>query len=331
MGISARLSELKGIVLDQIALGAHLLRKKEGDPQQRALQWLHRMSHPTGGVRVHNRHRRAYPEVTGYLIPTLIDYSHVDLALQWADWLTEIQLQDGSFPDPDGGRPCIFDTGQALRGLLAAARLDAKFLQPAAQAGEYLVSSMIDGGRSGMAPQCTDFGIQETIQLYTLPPLIQLAEVIEREHFAVAADRCRDFYLQHPQFLKTVHLTHFLAYELEALIDLGLADVAAPVLHELADQQRDDGSVRAKPEVGWTCTPGVAQLAVCWYKTGALHSAEAAYEWLKTTQRATGGFLGSVGRKAAYFPHVEPAWCVKYFLDAARLHLATQVSGEQVA
>ncbi len=71
----------------------------------------------------------AYPETTGYLIPTMLSvgqqYPHQGLikrAISCADWLCSIQLENGHFPAGVGGDliPNIFDTGQILFGLTAA-------------------------------------------------------------------------------------------------------------------------------------------------------------------------------------------------------------------
>lgn len=48
-------------------------------------------------------------------------------------------------------------------------------------------------------------------------------------------------------------------------------------------------------------------------------------KWLEAHQRPSGGFLGSVGRGASYFPDAEPAWGVKLYLDAHRLRVLSYV------
>src|SRR5262245_51332519 len=87
----------------------------------RALAWLRAHELDTGGIRGHSRHARAYPEVTGYLVPTLLEYGERDLATRLVHWLLSVQAPEGFFTDPDAGMPYVFDTGQGLRGLLAAA------------------------------------------------------------------------------------------------------------------------------------------------------------------------------------------------------------------
>ena len=291
-------------------------------PVSRALQWLREAELPSGGIRVHRRHRRAYPEVTGYLIPTLLDWQEFALAERAVRWLIRIQGPDGAFCDPDRKMPYVFDTAQAMRGLLAGRHRVPDAAQAAHKAAQYIVSQMIDGGRGGFPPQ---FGwyeappIPETILLYVLPALESAAEVLGQPQWTAAARECLDYYSRHPALLDMTSLTHFLGYELEALVDLGRAHIAQGVLDRLAQAQREDGAVRAAEGVDWVCVPGLAQLAVCWYKLGQREPADRAMNWLKRHQRRSGGFVGSVGRGATYFPKREIPWAVKYFLDAERL------------
>ena len=69
----------------------------------------------------------AYPETTGYIIPTLFNYAQTsgreefrERAIRMADWETEIQLPEGGVRagtmDADTLAPTIFNTGQALFG-----------------------------------------------------------------------------------------------------------------------------------------------------------------------------------------------------------------------
>jgi len=305
--------------------GRRLLRspfKRFATPTAGALGWLHAQELSGGGIRVHSAHPRAYPEVTGYIIPTLLDYGQSELAARSVHWLTRIQKPDGAFADPDRDQPYIFDTGQALRGLMAGIALVPEAQEAARKAADYLHAQMSRGGRGGFRLGYADGeagGIGESIHLYVLPPLLQAAETLGKPELAVAAGHCLDYYRDSPGVLNTDDLTHFLAYRLEALIDLGRAELAVPVLDALQEAQAADGSVRAQGGAQWVCTPGLAQIAVCWYKTGQPGPAGKALGWLERHQETSGGFEGSYGRGATYFPDVEISWAAKYYLDAARL------------
>ena len=71
---------------------------------------------------------KAYPETTGYIIPTLLELYKktkenifLEYAISCSDWLLTLQLKNGSFPGGVGGKeaPNVFDTGQIIFGLTA--------------------------------------------------------------------------------------------------------------------------------------------------------------------------------------------------------------------
>lgn len=65
-----------------------------------------------------------YPEITGYLIPTLLDYGDREMAERAADYLVGKQNADGSFNGVDGV-PAAFDTGACMEGLREIGRWEA--------------------------------------------------------------------------------------------------------------------------------------------------------------------------------------------------------------
>jgi malonyl-CoA O-methyltransferase len=283
-----------------------------------ALAWLRSAELASGGIRVHSGHPGAYPEVTGYLVPTLLQLGAREQALRLVHWLISVQQADGSFLGPDDGQSYIFDTGQVLRGLLAAIEFEPRAREAARRAADYLCNSTIDQGRQGFGPRY-DGSVPESVHLYLLPALVQAAELLGVPHYREVAYRCLDFYRSHQDALRLADLTHFLAYQLEALIDLGRAELALPVLRELQKAQREDGAVRGMGGQTWVCSPGLAQLAICWYKTGQREPGDQALAWLERHQTPQGGFRGSYGRRASYFPKVELSWAVKFYLDARLL------------
>jgi malonyl-CoA O-methyltransferase len=287
---------------------------------ERALAWIRAHEASDGGILVHSRRDRAYPEVTGYLVPTLLACGERELAARLVGWLVRIQQPDGAYTSPDGV-PYVFDTGQALRGLLAEPGLVPGAAEAGRRAADFLCRCLIDEGCGGFGVHYAGTIIPETIQLYVLPALLRAADVLDAPRYRAAAAACLEHYLAHADLLRVGTLTHFLAYELEALIDLGRAEVAAPVLRVLAAEQRDDGAVRALPGVRWVCTPGLIQLAICWYKTGERERGERALAWAEAQQEPSGGFRGSYGRGGTYFPTVELSWAAKFYLDAHRLRM----------
>lgn len=287
-------------------------------PPMRALHWVRSNECTSGGIRVHSRHPAAYAEVTGYLIPTLIDYGEVELAARCAQWLIKVQAADGSYPDPNQALPYIFDTGQALRGLLAATNMLPAAAAAARRAANYLCENVVDDGCGGFDVRYPDTDPLST-HLYVLPPLLQAAEVFAEPRWRDVAERCLEYYIHRSDAIQLDTLTHDLGYELEALIDLGRLDLAVPVLGRLCQLQRADGSLRGVGGQTWVCTPGLSQIAVCWYKIGKSQPADLALAWLDKHQLRCGGFFGSYGPDAAYFSDVVPSWAVKFYLDAHRL------------
>jgi malonyl-CoA O-methyltransferase len=305
---------------------------KAASAPARALGWIRRHESPGGGIFVDSSYREGYPEVTGYLVPTLLQYGERELATRLVRWLVSIQRGDGAFTDPNEGLPNVFDTGQVLRGLLAGTEIVPQAVDAARRAADYLCAQMRDGGRGGFGPRYQNGRYQgeipETIHLYALPPLCHAATVFQDERYRTAAELCCAHYATHADALNLGTLTHYLAYELEALIDLGHADMAAPVLEKLRVEQRPDGAVPGTDGVQWVCAPGLAQLAVCWYKLGLPEPADRAVSWLEAHQELSGGFLGGYGEHAWYFPDREPSWAAKFFLDAHALRAVSYFNRE---
>ena len=308
------------------ALGSSIGRVSQ-PAAARALSWIRANHLPGGGIRVESGHRYAYPEVTGYLVPTLLAYGDEELVTALTEWLMCIQRPDGSFTDPDQGRSYVFDTAQVLRGLVSMCGKIRGAEDAARRAADYLVATMIDEGRGGFPRQYTGTDCPEPVQLYALPPLVDAAgrfDWADGARYGEAARRCLEYYLDQPDCLRLDDLTHFLAYQLEALIDLGHADRARGTLGALAAAQRDDGAVRGVGvgATDWVCTPGLAQLAICWYKLDTAGPADLAMTWLERHQESDGGFRGSYGRGASYKAGVEVSWAPKFFLDAHLLRVS---------
>ncbi len=100
----------------------------------------------------------SYPETTGYIVPTLIDYGKtrdndeaIERARRMLDWLVAIQLEDGGF---QGGRieatPVVsvtFNTGQILLGLVSGvAAFGEGYRDSMRAAADFLVNTQDDDG-----------------------------------------------------------------------------------------------------------------------------------------------------------------------------------------
>jgi malonyl-CoA O-methyltransferase len=310
------------------ALGADAARAGPDlrDAALRAIDWLQAQRLPDGGLAVSDRDRTPYPEVTGYAIPTLHAWGRHALARELADWLVSIQRGDGAWPAPGSDVPYSFDVGQILKGLLADhARGGGR--EPALRRGcDWLLARIAPDGRVETPDESFwslpgGRRVPDSIHLYALEPLLACGEHFGVPEYVEGARRALAHYRERPGLVRHETLSHFHAYVLEALVDLGEHALAREGLTAVAQRQRRDGSLPAWPDARWVCTPAVAQYAVAWYGLGQIAPAERALAFLCAQQRHSGGFTGSCGRGADYFPDAEISWAAKFFLDATAWHI----------
>src|SRR6266481_7767593 len=136
------------------------------DALRSVVHWILDAQRPDGGIAAYysllTGYSESYPEVTGYIIPTLYDFGRLTgnpaarhAAFLATDWLLSLQMTSGAFPGglhrsdsgPDrDAQPSVFNTGQILQGLVracvetqAGAR-KAKILKCAVAAGDWLAA-----------------------------------------------------------------------------------------------------------------------------------------------------------------------------------------------
>ena len=279
---------------------------------QKALAWVKEHTLPEQGIIVNTKERIPYLEVTGYFIPTLIHANEWGMARSYAEFLAYMQQPDGSYRGPDG-KKYVFDTGQVLRGLLCAAEHWPEFKPAALKTADYILGQMEPSGRIHFV---YEDNIPEYVQVFVLPALSEAGRKFGRTDFIEAAQKSISYYKKQPDVLSLKYLTHFLAYILDGFIDMGEGDFVRPFVEELFLVQRKDGRIRAYAGVNWTCSVGLAQLAIVGYKLGMRKAADLAMDYLGVIQNASGGFYGSYGIGAKYFPKTEISWANKFFLDA---------------
>jgi malonyl-CoA O-methyltransferase len=273
------------------------------------------------GVIVHSRQPVPYPEVTGYYIPTLYNWGEKELARTCTRWLLSIQLPDGAFPAPDGV-PYTFDTGQVMRGLCAATQ-DLDGVEGALRkACDWTLRQVDASGRLNTPSTAlwTDIA-NDLIHTYVLPPLAQAGKLLGVREYGEAASFVLSYYKKQERLVPFNRLSHFHAYAMEALCEMGELDLARRGMVDVERWQRPDGGVPAYPDVEWICSTGVAQYAVIWYSLGKKYQADKAIRYLENVQNKSGGFNGSYGEGAKYIAGAEISWAVKYFLDAYFLKL----------
>jgi hypothetical protein len=129
-----------------------------------AIDWLCRTHDATGrqgsskGFSLLHGWMPAYPETTGYVIGTLLDFArrhgdggHVQRAREMGDWEVSVQEDDGGIMEGAVGteprRSIVFNTGQVLHGWVDLEEAGHEgYRDAAARAGRFLVDNMRDDG-----------------------------------------------------------------------------------------------------------------------------------------------------------------------------------------
>jgi uncharacterized protein YyaL (SSP411 family) len=243
----------------------------------------------------------AYPETTGYIIPTLYLAAAflrrpelADRAARAARWEVDIQLTSGAvrggvIGEPEG--PAVFNTGQVLLGWLSAfaETEEAGFADAARRAGRYLVTMLDpDGlwrrGNSAFADaQATLYNARTAWALAEAGARLgapEFSAAASRNLHAVAARQhdngwIPDCCLSDPE----QPLLHTLAYAIRGLLEGGrvlndpaLIDRAARAAEPLVAAVRSDGWMAGRyradwsPAVRWSCLTGQAQMANNWMR-----------------------------------------------------------------
>lgn len=298
-----------------------------------SLGWLRKAAVVGSGIRVSSNTSICYPEVTGYLIPTLLNWGERDLAIGFGDWLVTIQDESGSWFDPSGAMPYTFDTGQILKGLVALLDVKPEYEAAIVRGCDWLLGQIEESGRvvtpdTGAWELPGGRSVPEAIHLYALTPLREAGTRWNIERYTKAVLKAQEFYLQDSTLVEFRTLSHFHAYILEALLDLGHPERVAPALDEIAGLQMSDGSVPAYKDAYWVCSTGVAQYSLIAYRMGRTEEADRMLSYMCRRQEKSGGFRGSYGRGADYFPHEEISWACKFFLDACYWKIGTSFSRE---
>lgn len=306
---------------------------KDKTPVEKALAWMksYRVT-PKAVVPGYTFQRRhlATQEETGYILSTLYNYGEKETAFEMAKWLAAVQGKDGSAAAMDAV-PYTFDTAQVIRGFLTV--LDDL---PQVEVNLRRACDYIDGqiDKQGVihTPSYETWNLpggnmlHEYGNLYILPPMLQAGRKLNEPRYVQAAQRAMDNYRKKEDLVEfkpdLAMLSHYFGYMMEALVDLGEVEFAKKGLAQASRIQLDNGAIPAYPGVKWVCSTGLAQLALAWYKLGDNAPADKALSYMEKIQNPSGGFFGSYGDGAKYFPHQEISWAAKFYLDAKALRAA---------
>jgi len=305
-------------------------------PLQGAIRWIRANRLPGQGIVPYPGSPVATQEVTGYTIPSLYRVGEKPLAREFARWEASVQRQDGALAAIDDVA-YTFDTSQAARGFLAVLDDMPEMEDNLRRACDY-VASQIDAEGVVHTPSYDAWlfedgtMLSEYGNLYVLPPLVEAGDRLGERRWVEAARRAMDRYRRLPDLVtfkpEMSTLSHYFGYMMEALVDLGELDLAREGLRQAESIQRHDGAIPAYPGVDWVCSTGLAQLSIAWYKLGIPGPADRAMNYLEGLQNPSGGFFGSYGAGARYFPEQEISWAAKFFIDAYCLRIASDFDRE---
>lgn len=294
---------------------------------QKTINWIKNNSVNDKAIICNTDKRKGYPEVTGYYIPTLLKWGYRELAVSYAAWLCEIQKPDGSWYDTDDREPYVFDSAQILKGLLAIREIYPKVDTHIEKGCDWILTNIQEDGRL-TTPSKTAWGnpgvCSELIHLYCLSPLAEAAVKLGKPEYREAAFKVLQYYKEnhYEEIMNFGFLSHFYAYVMEALLDMGETEMAKEAMEKVACLQKDNGAVPAYHDVDWVCSTGLFQLALVWFRLGEIEKGNKAFAYACKLQNESGGWYGSYlsedNRKEDndYFPTAEISWANKYFLDA---------------
>ena len=244
----------------------------------------------------------SYPETTGYIISTFLDYAGFSgndeykyRALEMADWELDVQLDCGAIQagtvDASSRIPTIFNTGQVLFGWISAFKETDKerYLKAATKAANWLVDVQDPDGcwRMHASPFATyevnTYNVRTARGIYLVyeitrdPKYIQAA--LKNVRWTIKQQNSLGWFDNNCLSNNSCPLTHTIGYTIEGILGIGIAlgdqefiDAAQKTARALISSQTTDGSLAGRfdaqwrPSVKWSCLTGIAQIAVCWWQ-----------------------------------------------------------------
>ncbi len=280
----------------------------DGPHLEAAADWLMRSIAVCGGRASSKGYRfmrgwmPAYPETSGYIIPTLLtlgneldDPDYAETAWRIGGWLTGIQLENGGYSGRELGvqdAPDVFDTGMILLGFnaLLIAREDDRITEAAARAAGFLASSLDE---NGCFARNTSHGMIHAYNVRAAWALLAYGAMVSDEDLQDAALSNVDWTLRQQTdngfFLQNAFKpggnanTHGIAYVLRGLLqchDLtGRQDLLQAVVktaEALLRLHASNGWIAAELGPDWAfrsshiCLTGYAQLGIVFHRLSLL-------------------------------------------------------------
>lgn len=303
----------------------------------KAVEWIVKNTIDGKGIAVTSKEQIIYPEVTGYYIPSLLQWGERELACKYAKYLCSIQKEDGSWYDCMDKDPYVFDSAQILKGLIAIREVMPEVEKHILKGCDWILSNMKPDGRL-VTPSKDAWGddenfCSELIHIYCLSPIKEAGYIYNRPDYVEAVSKILGYYKKEKmkQIKNFSLLSHFYAYVMEGLFDLGEVDLCREAMENLEQYRNKKNGIPGLKDVPWICSTGLFQLAIVWYKLGNLDKGNTLFYYALSLQNESGGWYGSYlgsefwakfyrgKKKPYYFPNEEISWAVKYFLDALAL------------
>jgi hypothetical protein len=245
----------------------------------------------------------SYPETSGYLITTLLQYAAQyrrddvrDAALAMAHWEAEIQMpngavQGGPLTAAEYRTPAAFNTGMVLDGWCTAYEVsrERQFLDAGTAAARFLASDIDEDGCFRTNGKFVSQGETKTYNCLCGWAMLRFARLTEDPQLENAALRVVEAVLrrQHKNGwfsnncleLSSIPLTHTIGYTLQGVVEVGAlagrSDFIAAAqlgLENLLIKQQPDGFLPGrfdahwKPAANFVCLTGSCQLALVAYR-----------------------------------------------------------------
>ena len=194
----------------------------------------------TGGIPrawdVKNKWLDPYPETTGYIIPTFIDYFKItknheflERAIKMGKWESRLQLKNGAFPDKtlNSNRPFVFDTAQVIQGFNSLYQNTGQdvWLENSKKAADWVISKQ---NKDGSWIRCSNNREPHSYYTRVSWPLMELAHLNGSDKFYSAAEKNvkwvlsmqkKNGWIDKMSFSESSHsITHTIAYTYEGLL-----------------------------------------------------------------------------------------------------------------
>jgi len=301
--IQKLVSQRVRIAFEQKHLYSYVTAKRSSaNTADLVLHWILNAQHADGGIPAYysllTGYSESYPEVTGYIVPTLFEFARVHgdgsavvAAERATNWLLSLQTPAGAFPGGLHGReqePSVFNTGQILQGLVRAYRETKRpeVLASAMAAGDWLIDTQqSDGSWSGPG------AYQNAAHTYYSMVAWALAELSEQsaDHkYGAAAEKNLDWVKSHIHpsgWVDGINLRghpnylHFIAYVLQGVLECAILRRRSDAIHAISKpawillrkfetNKYLPGAFDSDFKTGssFTCLTGNAQMSCVWLR-----------------------------------------------------------------